>query len=385
MLVGPQGEPPRASCDPTKVGSSVSTTFGFMMCRRTIHGHNHDGATEKCLTSDLREIILSSMGEEVAVQSGEKDKFADLRSMAVRFEERRQEARTRLEAERALRPSGSHLYLGMVGFTGREAEYEIAGVATIKRVISPPGEIELARAIAPQNLYGVVASYSWKITHELIIDLENDRKWGGTLNLAYWIACCIRISSLEDFAVPLCSDHSWSTIAAIADNSVNIRFLDHYPMAKNFSCNCSQPEEHILWTANNIMSFARLMSQEDRFNTAVGVFHSHIYSYNMRTAASALWAGIESLLGAESEITFRISSYIAAILRERGDRRLALYRDVKKLYGERSKAVHGGKIDDERMRQHIIRAREVLSALIKNITERGHMYTLHELEQLIFC
>ena len=60
---------------------------------------------------------------------------------------------------------------------------------------------------------------------------------------------------------------------------------------------------------------------------------------------AVLWAGIEGLFGASSEIRFRISLYIARFLYPNEvDTRQSVFNAIKKLYNSRSSAVHGSKL-----------------------------------------
>ena len=66
-----------------------------------------------------------------------------------------------------------------------------------------------------------------------------------------------------------------------------------------------------------------------------------------RIQLAVLWAGIESLFSASSEIKFRISLYIARFLgRDQAEQRI-LFNSVKKLYDLRSAAVHGSKVKND--------------------------------------
>jgi hypothetical protein len=57
---------------------------------------------------------------------------------------------------------------------------------------------------------------------------------------------------------------------------------------------------------------------------------------------TVLWAGIEGLFGVDSEIVFRLSLYAARFLEPDNDNsRSEVFTDVKRLYKQRSAAVHG--------------------------------------------
>ena len=58
-----------------------------------------------------------------------------------------------------------------------------------------------------------------------------------------------------------------------------------------------------------------------------------------------LWAGIEGLFEVNSEIVFRLSLYAARFLAPDNEtERSQIFSDVKRLYKQRSAAVHGSKI-----------------------------------------
>ena len=59
-----------------------------------------------------------------------------------------------------------------------------------------------------------------------------------------------------------------------------------------------------------------------------------------------IWSGIEGLFQIDYELSFRLSLYVAKYLAPGNRAKLkAIFDEVKKLYGMRSKAVHGGKFN----------------------------------------
>ena len=80
----------------------------------------------------------------------------------------------------------------------------------------------------------------------------------------------------------------------------------------------------------------------DSFRTAVHSLSSYYWHSVPSVQLSVLWAGIESLFNIQSEISFRLSASIAKFLEPTNSSKgLSLYQKTKKLYGFRSKAVHG--------------------------------------------
>lgn len=88
---------------------------------------------------------------------------------------------------------------------------------------------------------------------------------------------------------------------------------------------------------------AQILLKDGSFQTAVQCLATHHWHPNPRIKMAMIWAGIEGIFGASSEIRFRLSLYMARFLSPDNevDRR-NIFEQVKKLYNVRSKAVHGG-------------------------------------------
>jgi hypothetical protein len=85
---------------------------------------------------------------------------------------------------------------------------------------------------------------------------------------------------------------------------------------------------------------------------------------------AVLWAGIEGMFGASTEIRFRISLYIARFLHsEDPERRREVFDAVKKLYNSRSAAVHGSKIKGD-CSSAVADSQAILCQLARRCAER---------------
>lgn len=90
---------------------------------------------------------------------------------------------------------------------------------------------------------------------------------------------------------------------------------------------------------------ARQLLENERFQTAIHCLASYRWHPMPRIKLAVLWAGIEGMFGASSEIRFRISLYIAIFLhQDDSEKRKLVFEAVKKLYNSRSFAVHGSKV-----------------------------------------
>ena len=102
--------------------------------------------------------------------------------------------------------------------------------------------------------------------------------------------------------------------------------------------------EDFSWIEANYSAAYELLDK-DSFKTAAHAMASYKWHSMPRIQLAILWSGIEALFEASTEISFRISLYIANFLAGNDTAEAKeLFARTKKLYSSRSAAVHGGKI-----------------------------------------
>ena len=136
--------------------------------------------------------------------------------------------------------------------------------------------------------------------------------------------------------------------------------------------------DDIMWIKENF-SKARLLLENERFNTAVHCLASYRWHSMPRIQMAVLWAGIEGMFGASSEIRFRISLYIARFLHPTDAKsRKEKFELVKKLYNLRSSAVHGSKVKDN-LAQAVKESAKLLGEIIRRVIEQRELPNEDEL------
>ncbi|MDB5661289.1 MAG: hypothetical protein JWS10_3904 [Cypionkella sp.] len=116
---------------------------------------------------------------------------------------------------------------------------------------------------------------------------------------------------------------------------------------------------------------ARSLLGEDSFQTAVQCLATYHWHPNPRVKLAMIWAGIEGIFGASSEIRFRISVCIARFLHADDElERKNTFEIVKRLYNVRSKAVHGAKSKGE-LSLGAIESANLLNKLLIRSIETG--------------
>ena len=107
--------------------------------------------------------------------------------------------------------------------------------------------------------------------------------------------------------------------------------------------------EDALWIRAKFETFNQLAATNNAFRFALEASVDWRYSTDRRAAVARLWSGIESLFGLKSELVYRIALQSASLLEPRGEKRTRRFKEIKKLYNLRSKAVHGGPLSDDQI------------------------------------
>ncbi|MBR0239075.1 MAG: hypothetical protein IJQ39_13355 [Thermoguttaceae bacterium] len=134
------------------------------------------------------------------------------------------------------------------------------------------------------------------------------------------------------------------------------------------------------WIGAHYAKAYKLMDN-DAFRTAVHAMASYKWHTVQSVQLAILWSGIEALFRVSSEVSFRISLYIAKYLEEDNvEKAKELFASLKKLYNSRSSAVHGGKIKDD-IGNQVSQSARLLNRIIRRCAELG---SLPDTENLIF-
>jgi hypothetical protein len=132
------------------------------------------------------------------------------------------------------------------------------------------------------------------------------------------------------------------------------------------------------WIASHFESFNRLAAEDQRFRFALEAAVDWRYAKDPRAAMARIWAGIESLLAINAELVYRVSLCAATIIAPRGPERVATFKRVKRLYGVRSKAVHGEPIAEEKLFAGLHESFELLRTMLLDAVERSAVRTEEE-------
>lgn len=132
------------------------------------------------------------------------------------------------------------------------------------------------------------------------------------------------------------------------------------------------PEAEALWLESNFDA-ARSLLKKPGFENAVHCLWSYGWHTLPRARLALLWSGIEGLFAVDSELVFRVSLYCATFLEpDDTSARRQLFDSVKKLYRDRSAAVHGSPMKGDAAKS-VEASSQLLHRLIRRCIEQGQL------------
>jgi hypothetical protein len=137
-------------------------------------------------------------------------------------------------------------------------------------------------------------------------------------------------------------------------------------------------EEDIKWISENFPKGRNLLDQP-RFSHAVhclATYHWHSLAF---AQLALLWSGIEGLFNINSELSFRLSLYISRFLEgDNEERKKLIFKKVKDLYNQRSKAVHGAG-DVNNLQESVHDSAQLLRRIIFHCIEQNNLPIIDDL------
>lgn len=135
------------------------------------------------------------------------------------------------------------------------------------------------------------------------------------------------------------------------------------------------------WARRYAGAFDKLI-QVPAFSAAMRCYgNAHLLpDYDVRIML--LWAGIEGLLSVDAELSRRIALYAALLLDGTPDQKAAYFDEVKKAYSIRSRAVHGGGLNEAKLEEGYQKAGRILIGLLAKCVELGRVPSPSELDRL---
>lgn len=305
-------------------------------------------------------------------------------------------------------------YVLLAGLPRFETSLTLASGLGLRPLVSPLNVFDLAAA-------GAVGFRGWaaleQFAHICTAEIESAKDADitpgyNTLNRAWLITGLMVLRGFTRLWGVACSGYSWNHIAGhqrrhsehfkkqTQEEGINKAVFqpDHslapfrgnlldYHLTCFVDAGCRNDalnETDAAWIRSHFDTFNRLASQDEAFRFALEAAIDWRFAKEPRSAVARLWGGIEALFGINSELVYRISLYSACLLAERGEARKQKFEEVKRLYGLRSKVVHGEKLAEEKISQAMSESYHLLRDLLLIAVERGKPITNVDIDAAIF-
>ena len=155
--------------------------------------------------------------------------------------------------------------------------------------------------------------------------------------------------------------------------------ITNYELRALLSENYYISEEDVLWLENHYKTAYEFLDKES-FQTAVHTMASYRWHSVPRVRLAVIWSGIESLFNVNTEVSFRISLYIANFLGENETQAQEIFKQVRKMYSLRSSAVHGNKTKDN-IESAVVESANLLNRILRRCAE---LNKLPDVDNLVF-
>jgi hypothetical protein len=172
------------------------------------------------------------------------------------------------------------------------------------------------------------------------------------------------------------------SLYAVADGAEpQITSANRNPFARALPRVPVATDEQLLWARVHNGSFHTLISVPE-FSSAMLCYGNAHYMFELDVRIMLLWAGIEGLLSVDAELNRRLALYAALLFEGTPEEKAEYFDQVRKAYGIRSRAVHGGRADRKKLEGGYDAASSILIRLLARCVELGRVPTPAELDRL---
>jgi len=254
--------------------------------------------------------------------------------------------------------------------SGIEVPTEICLSENVKLIPADTSHLDFNTAVStctqPDDI-AVVAAFIPRITAQFEIAASSPKELATHAWNSSWDALLLSAIFHTEVSFNLQSD----TEASLISSETNLRATNLHFQGLTQASPKELNDEDVTWI-NTHFNDARALLDKEKFQTAVHCLASYRWHSMPRIKMAVLWAGIEGMFGASTEIRFRLSLCIARFLHPNdADARKHKFELVKKLYNSRSSAVHGAKVKGD-LNQSVEASAKLLKELIhQSVIERA--------------
>lgn len=260
---------------------------------------------------------------------------------------------------------------------------EMAAAIRLQRLTAFPSQEQLTANLNSPFVAGIVGHYGQdRITHQLVVEAKSFGDFEYICDAVRAILAGLRVRTQSELFCPAVCNQPWDQIGLDSlskTQCIAARFEPHV-----YSLDLGEPSqidaEDLAWVKNNLSKVLEL-NKHTRFNIALDALCSYLHTERDRMKAAQLWVGIEAIFEVQFEISYRLPLLAALMLQPRGPGCKVLRDQIKKLYNERSRAIHGQEFKNAK--EHVHEVRKLLARLLTKIIEDGRLPSKEDLDDLV--
>lgn len=285
----------------------------------------------------------------------------------------------------------SQWHFAVGGLDTQQEVLELAGSIRLRRLKAFPTPEQLALSLTSLPVAGAMAQYGDTIIrHELVIDAERfEENTERIFPTAEAIFAGLRIRTGAEIVCPAVCERSWSALETTPPNKCRAFHFERGFLHQAVAEPRLLLVDDLDWVRNSLGKIVEL-TEDASFQTAVEALCTYMLASNDRMKVAQLWAGVEAIFDIEYELRYRLATLSAKLLGSTKAHCREVYTDMKALYGERSKIIHGKQLakkadaHDVKVREHIMRMRSRLAQLLTKLIALGKVPTEEEFEEMLF-
>ena len=288
--------------------------------------------------------------------------------------------------------SASRWYFIIGGLDTGGEQRRISSAVRIDPLRRFPDPDELDRTLKHPLVAGIISHHgSDVLRHQLVIDTAarpGGANFGFVCDSARAILAGLRIRTGGELFCPAVGNRPWDGLNktdglnADANRSPVIagRFEPHAGGRGDEPAVTIVDDEDLIWVRDHLSAVLKL-NADTRFAIALDALCSYLTTGRDRMRAAQLWVGIEAIFEVQYEISYRLPLLASLMLHPRGPDAIIARDRIKKLYAERSAAVHGRQF--KHAARHVAEVRRLLADLLSVIVRRGDMPSKTDFDHLV--
>jgi hypothetical protein len=202
-------------------------------------------------------------------------------------------------------------------------------------------------------------------------------------DIIWWIAALIRMARFPYISIPVISNRSFNEISHSQGEPILTPFETEgriFEPGKDVANVLDV--EHLDWVRSKWVTSGKLLNQNPKFFSVVKAFDLATLRGRASSSLLAMWGGLEQIFSpSPGELRFRVAASMASYLEAQGPKRLALYRDILKLYNERCVAAH---TTQEVATDPLVQTYVIMRNVLVRMIDDGKVPTQSDLEALLF-